>query len=152
MISPTVFLSMDQNDVEIDDSRPDRTNVPGEPLRWSLLSASREFGLYRTTLQKRLIESDVQSGADGLYSTPDILKALDGDLDAEKLRKVREEADRVALQNAASRRESLPAKEVSQVLSKVMLAIRTEILVNNDLTADAKDSLLLHLKELCTQV
>jgi hypothetical protein len=132
----------------VSENRTERTNVPGEPLRWSVLAATREFNIHRDTLAKRFSEADIKPGNDGLYSTAQILTALNGDIEGEKLRKLRLTNEREELKNAQLRCELAPLKEVSSALQATVLAIRSQILSAHDIPDDRKDSLLSNLKEL----
>ena len=124
------------------------TNCPTEPLRWSLQSACREFAINRTTLQRRFSETGIIAGQDGLYSTRDIMSAIiGGSISAEKLRKVKGEADNLELKNAERRRDSLPATEVYSCLEKTFIVMRQEIL-GSGIPEDLKRSLLSHLAEI----
>src|ERR1700685_955539 len=104
------------------------TNCPTEPLRWSLKSACREFEINRQTLQRRMTEARISAGKDGLYSTHDILAAVAGDLRAQKLKKVTEEAINMALRNQERRHELLPKDEVHRCLSASFYTMRQTIL------------------------
>lgn len=122
-------------------------NIPNEKLRWSLVSACREFGVSRSTLTQRLSESGTQIGSDGLYSTRQIVDALTSGLREQRLRKTREEANAIALKNEKMRREYLPADEVRLCLAQTVEFIRTSILAS-PLSEDTKRSILSHLDEI----
>jgi hypothetical protein len=102
--------------------------------------------LDRHTLAGRIAEMGiVASGRRGgatVYHLRDLLKAaLGGDIEAERLRKTREEADKLALMNARSRGELVEIVAVKRLGEKVMVAIRNRIL-NMPLTDDEKDRCL----------
>ena len=115
-------------------------------IRWTLHKACAEFAINRRTLERRLSESETVSGPDGCYSTLQIMTALTGDIRAERLRKVREEADHIALKNAEARRELLPAKDLYRVLESTFTVIRQEI-IGSQLPEDTRNSILSHLVE-----
>lgn len=69
------------------------------------------------------------------------------DLDAERLRKTTEEADKLALANARSRGELVEVAAVKKLGEKVMVAIRSRIM-QFPLSDDEKDKLLTELLSL----
>jgi hypothetical protein len=125
-----------------------------EPVGYTVARFSQLAGFDRHALAARVQEMDLQpvgksdgQGAD-LYSIRDLVRAvLGGDIEAEKLRKTREEADRLALMNARSRGELVEIAAVKKLGEKVMIAIRNRLL-NMPLTDDEKDRCLLDLMEL----
>jgi len=118
-----------------------------KPIRWSAESASREFGINRGTLSKRIASAGVLPGADGKYSTVDICSAVFGDIEGEKLRLIREQADTQAIKNATARRELLPKDDVTAHLSAVLVAIRSAILASGQ-TKEEKADLINNLRRL----
>ena len=83
-----------------------------------------------------------------VYSIRDLVRGvLGGDLEAERLRKTREEADKLALQNARSRGELVDASSVVRLGQQVMAAVRNRIL-SMPLTDDEKDGCLRELLSL----
>lgn len=118
---------------------------------------AREIGFDRHSLMKRIAEMEIQpsgkvtkgkaAGSD-LFRIRDLFKAaLGGDIEAERLRKTREEADKLALQNARSRGELVEIASVKKLGEKVMIAIRNRIL-NMPLTDEEKDRCLVELMDL----
>lgn len=74
-------------------------------LRWSVSLAAGEFNFDHGTILKRLKAASQLPGDDGFYSTAQIALAVYGDLAGERLRKLREEADGEAMDNAYRRKE-----------------------------------------------
>lgn len=118
---------------------------------------AREIGFDRHSLMKRIAEMDIQpagkvakgkaAGSD-LFRIRDLFKAaLGGDIEAERLRKTREEADKLALQNARSRGELVEIASVKKLGEKIMIALRNRIL-NMPLTDEEKDRCLIELMDL----
>lgn len=118
---------------------------------------AREIGFDRHTLMKRIKEMDIKpSGKVGTgkaagsetYRLRDLFKAaLGGDIEAEKLRKTTEEADKIALQNSRSRGELVEIAAVKRLGEKVMVAVRNRIL-NMPLTDEEKDKCLREILDL----
>lgn len=82
------------------------------------------------------------------YSLKDLVNAhMGGDIKREQLRRTKEEADKLALQNSRSRGELVEIASVKKLGEKVMIAIRQRIL-NMPLTDDEKDKCLTELLNL----
>jgi len=106
-------------------------------------------GLDRHSLSTRL--SELQAKPVGkvaqavTYSLRDLVRAtIGGDIEAEKLRKTREEADKLALANSRSRGELVEITAVKRLGEKIMVAIRNRILAM-PLTDEEKDRCLVEL-------
>ena len=85
-----------------------KSNVPQDaPLRWNLRKAAVEFGTTVDTLKKSLNQISAEPDVDGLYTTGQLIRARYGELHQERLRVQRETADRIALENAITRGETL---------------------------------------------
>lgn len=125
-----------------------------EPPGYTVARFSQLAGFDRHALAARISEMNLQpvgtsaAQAADLYSIRDLVRAiLGGDIEAEKLRKTREEADKLALQNARSRGELVEIASVKKLGEKIMIAIRNRIL-NMPLTDEEKDRCLLELMDL----
>lgn len=114
-------------------------------IRWSAESAGREFGLNPRTIAARISTSGVVAGRDGKYSTAEIHKAICGDYEAERLRKTREEADKIALENEKTRGGLVEIEAVYRHFSGLFVALRAKILASS-LTDDEKDQILNDLR------
>ena len=118
---------------------------------------AREIGFDRHSLMRRIAEMDIRpvgkvakgkAAGTELYRIRDLFKAmLGGDIEAERLRKTREEADRLAIQNARSRGETIEVASVIRLVQVVFVNIRNKIL-SFPITADEQDALLLSLMEI----
>ena len=97
-------------------------------LRWTLETASREFGPDHKTLRRRLIAADELPGEDGKYSTAQIVGVIFGGLHRQKLRLVREQADKLADENQARRDDLYEADVIlHQAFPALFSAIRNVI-------------------------
>jgi len=81
-------------------SRISRSNLPDQPLRWSVEKAAAEFGVTHPTLRKALAQNSIQADADGCFSTKEITSAVFGNLAEEKLLTQRELTRKHANENA----------------------------------------------------
>lgn len=69
------------------------------------------------------------------------------DFDRERLRRTKEEADKLELLNARTRGELVEVAQVKKLGEKVMASIKT-VIMNDAITDDAKDKCLRNLKSL----
>jgi phage terminase Nu1 subunit (DNA packaging protein) len=123
---------------------------------WTVAQWSREVGGDRHEWAKRIAEIGIKpvgkatgrsTGAE-LYRVRDLLKAaIGGDIEAERLRKTKEEADKLALANARSRGEVVEVASVKRLGEKVMAAVRNRIL-SMPMTDEEKDGCLRELLSL----
>ena len=95
-------------------------------IRWTVEIAAREFGLNPRTLTKRLTASSVTAGADGRYSTAQMVSVVFGDKSAEELRETTERADKLALANAKTRRDLIELPVVESAWADIVLAARSK--------------------------
>lgn len=100
-------------------------------LRWSVTRAAKEFGCDFKTLVKRLTAAGIVPGPDHRYSTVEICRALfldGGDIDAEKLRKVRLECDLLQRKLDEADGRLLDADAVLRCWSQAVLNVRGAVL------------------------
>jgi phage terminase Nu1 subunit (DNA packaging protein) len=124
---------------------------------WTVAKFAREAGIDRHTIQDRLAGARVKAcgkargraaGGD-LYHFRDLFNAaLGGDIEAEKLRKTREEADKLALSNARARGELIDVESVVKLGEAVFVRVRSKVLSSPGLTDDEKDQFLKELLRL----
>lgn len=113
----------------------------------------RETNGERHALMQKLSEAriapvgDAKGRASGakLYRIGDLYRAMGGGVyEAERLRKTREEADKLAIQNARSRGELIEISTVKKLGQEVMKTVTTAIL-NMPMTDEEKDKCLSNL-------
>lgn len=121
---------------------------------YTVAKFSQVAGFGRHTLATRIHELGIEPAGKSsrqnadTYRLRDLIRAiLGGDIEAERLRKTREEADRLALQNARSRGETIEVDRVKKLGQCVFIAIRQRIL-NFPLSQDEQDALLTDLLKL----
>lgn len=115
-----------------------------------------EVGGDRHEWEKRVSGSEIKPSGKAtgkakgasLYRVKDLVAvALGGDIEKERLRKTKEEADRLALENAKTRGELVEIAVVQKLGEKVFVALRAQILAF-DLDEPEKDKLLQKLLSL----
>src|SRR5215469_18151050 len=104
-------------------ARVANSNVPSVPLRWSVARAGAEFDIAQQTLERKLRDAQVYPDAGGCYSTKQITEGIFGSLFRERLRRITEEADKVAIANQVARGELLNRAELTRAMAQVADAI-----------------------------
>lgn len=122
----------------------------GRPIRLSKNKAVEEFGIDSKTLTKRLRQYDVRPGKDNKFSILQICSAVFGDIDAEKLRLVREQADGQALKNAESRMSLVSAAEMKMTIERHVAPMVQIIQAAANLEHEDKAKLINQLREVGT--
>jgi phage terminase Nu1 subunit (DNA packaging protein) len=119
----------------------------GKAIRWTILSAAQEFGLDEKTLNGRIRRSGELAGKDGCYSTAQICGAVFGDLEQERTRLVKTQADIEELCLAEKRNDLVPVQAAFLVVSNMFFAVRRIILMS-ELTKEKQDAALKELEGL----
>ena len=97
-------------------------------IRWTLRQASTEFRADSKTISAKLKAQSAEPGKDGKYSTAQIAGAIYGDINYERQRKIKEDADARALQNQARRGELVEAVMATKLWQQIILTARQRIL------------------------
>lgn len=116
-------------------------------IRWTISQAESEFGQARRTITKRCKAASIVPGADGKFSTADIFRALSGDLEGERIRKLREEADKLAIANAVARGELVDKQDFITHYETIIIQMR-QLILNSKLDAADQDAILNELAKL----
>lgn len=101
-----------------------------KPLEWTIEMAARECGVAPRTLSSRLTTSGTKPDAAGHFTTAQIIAALNGNIDAERLRKTKEEADKLELDNRRRRGELLDAAEVKAAIERICFIQRQNFMLS----------------------
>lgn len=121
---------------------------PHKPaLKWSLPMVEQECGMDHRTAGKRFKAQDLQPDDKGKWTTKQVLSMLFGDYESERLRLTREQADKLALENAEARRELVSVAEVSESLGKFFSAAKQRIYSNPKLEDEEKDRIARELQQ-----
>jgi len=102
-----------------------------ESIRWTLEKAATEFGLDRTTLSKRITTAGILAGADKMFSTADICAAVFGDIEGEKLREKRHQANLLEMEEEERRGLLLKKSEVYDQIDKLGIELKANIMACN---------------------
>lgn len=115
-------------------------------MRWTLEVAAREFGMHSRTLNNAFVQLGEKPDEDGKFTTAQILKAAFGDIEGEKLRKTKEEADKLALENAKTRRQMMSSESVLRVWTGALIELRNAV-QNVDAPNEVKQRVLAAMRE-----
>lgn len=129
------------NAVRVPSGRQTKTNVPTTPLRWSVQRAGIEFGLTSQTLRRSLAKNSATADQDGLFTTAQIVAAIYGAFDQEKLATQKELTKKYAIANKVAEATFLDRAELAKVLATVADAIVSRIMAS-DMPRTAKEDVL----------
>lgn len=96
-------------------------------IRWTLLKAAQESGVTRETIRRGLRRDGIEPGPDGCYSTRQILQAVHGDLEAERIRETRARAELLEMEAAEKRRTLVSMEEVAKIYANALVPIRQHL-------------------------
>src|SRR5262245_21288315 len=113
-----------------------------KPIRWTRERAGMEFRIDSRALSKNLRKAEIEPGKDDCFTTLQICAAVFGDIASERLRLVKEQADKLALENAEKRRDLISVSELSPVINRAIAAIKARISSASNLDREDKDKLL----------
>ena len=120
--------------------------TPEGAVRWSINRAAAEFNTTHQTLNKRLLAHGVSPDEDGCYSTQQIGAAVFGDKEGEKIRLTKEQADKLQLENAKTRKEMADMNQVERVWTAWAIGIRDAVR-DQEISADAKQTILAAVRD-----
>lgn len=112
-----------------------------QPIRWTIEQASNEFGLDRQTLSKRITTSGILSGPDKRFSTSDICAAVFGDIESERLREKRHQANLLEMEEEERRGMLLKKTEVYDWIDKAGTELKANIMACNISEEEKRDIL-----------
>ena len=97
-----------------------KSNLPqNEPLRWNIDVAGREFGFASPTVRKMLNKSGAIPDEGGCYTTRQLIGAIFGAIDLEKLRTQEQITRKYQLDNAIVEASVVNKVAVMKVLAQV---------------------------------
>ena len=113
-----------------------------KPLVWNQGLICAELGMDSRTVAKYLRARELAS--EGL-STKQVFSAMFGDIDSEKLRLTKEQADKLERENREAEGKLIDVVTLSQNLQRFLSAARQRILSNLKLDDEEKDKILSEL-------
>jgi phage terminase Nu1 subunit (DNA packaging protein) len=113
-----------------------------QAVRLSFADAEAEFSIHRDTLSKRLQQAGQTPGEDSLWSLKQICAAVYTDKEVERARLAKEQADRIALDNAERRRLLISVEDAATLARKFTFAAREKIRGVSSLTVEEKNDII----------
>ena len=117
------------------------------PIRWTIERAASEFGPNPKTIAKAIKAHGIDPGRDGKWSTAQMCAACFGDLESEKLRKIKAESDLLELECGEKEASLCETKRVGEYLLGIFTIIR-ERLLSSGLSDLEKKQLITELQGL----
>jgi len=108
--------------------------------------ASSEFGMDAKTLAQRIRKYGIDPGPDGRLSTRQICAAIFGDIDSEKLRLTKEQADKVEWENRINRKEYISGEQFQQLVERGLGAMVAAVNSAANLESEDKAKIINHLR------
>jgi len=116
--------------------------VPAAALRWSIERAGIEFGLTSQTLRNSLGKTAATPDADGLYTTTQIVGAVFGAFDQEKLATQKELTKKYQIANAIAEGSVLDRAELLRGFAAIADAFVSRLMAASEIPRSVKDDLL----------
>lgn len=101
--------------------------APDGTVRWTVQFASREFGCQEETLARNLAAAAMPAGADHCYSTGQVVAALYGGMNLEKLRHKRAQRRLEEIKVAERAAELVNAADVKLVWERIAQELRARL-------------------------
>lgn len=118
-------------------------------IRWTIDIASKEFGVARQTLSKRIIASGIIPGLDDKFSTLDICHAVFSNLEVEKTGLTIEQKELTRIRKLQAAKKLCVLETVTNVWHSALVEMRQKI--SNWPIADAlKQELIRELQDINT--
>lgn len=120
-----------------------------QPIRWTLERAASEFAINPRTLAKRVRRDSILAGPDGRWSTVDISKAIVGDVEGERLRKLKAEADLLELELEQKMGTIANLSDMELAWGNVVVALR-QVIKGSNLSQSEKEACLRQIRDSLT--
>lgn len=114
--------------------------------RWEMEEAAKEFDINTRTLSKRLKVKSIAAGKDGKFATLDICKAAYGDIDGERLRLTRAQADEKELSNSKERKELVRFDEFMAIAHRGLSAMTSAVMGMIHLNIEDRETIIKQLR------
>lgn len=111
-------------------------------LKFSINSASKEWGIGREALARALTIAKEDPDKEGKYTLKQIDRAIHGSLEEQQIRLTSEKADIAAIEKSQLLKETAPMFLVQQVWTRVLLEYRQRVV-----SATIPDAVRKHLLE-----
>jgi len=119
-----------------------KCNVPRAALRWSIERAGVEFGIGSQTLRKSLAKNSTIADAGSCYTTKQIVAALFGALDQEKLATQKQLTKKYQIGNAVAEAGLLDRAALSAAFATLADGIVARIMSATELPREVREDVL----------
>jgi hypothetical protein len=116
-------------------------------FRWTINRAGIEFGLSPKTVASRVKAAGILPGKDGRFSTADVHRAICGDYERARTRKMEEEALHATLENQKAKGALVDVADFRARYERTYLGVRS-VIMNSGLSDTDKDRILNDLAKL----
>ena len=114
--------------------------------RWAIEEAASEFDINPRTLSKRIKVGSIEAGKDRKFSTAQICSAVFGDIDGERLRLTRAQADEKELSNAESRKELVRFSDLLEVAHRALSAMTSTVMGMTHISVEDREAIINQLR------
>ena len=114
---------------------------PFTRIEWTLERAGSEFNINHRTLANRLRQAGIDPDAGGKWTTLQIVRAIYSDLESERIRKTRAEADQIETQNREAEGRLIDKEEFAKRYDPIFIDC-VRIVRSSRLTEVEQDELL----------
>jgi hypothetical protein len=123
LIATTATAAPEPSPEPQENKKPSRTRRKAAegPVRWTVLSASVEFGVTRETIRRGMVAAGIESKSS--YSTRDICAALYGDIKAARAREALANAIAKERENRVADRELIPYGDAESAFQDAHLPV-----------------------------
>ncbi len=115
-------------------------------IRWEVERAAREFDISPRTLRNRLTVYSIEVGSDRKFSTKQICSAIFGDIDGERLRLTRAQADEKELANSQTRLELVNFSDLLELTHRALSAIKSTVMGMTHLKIEDREAIINQLR------
>lgn len=109
--------------------------------RWTLVSASREFGSHREQMERARRANHIEPGEDNRFSTKQICAMVFGDKQLADARRAEADAESAIRRNLREDLELLPTQAAGAATDPVLIVLRQQI-CSSSLSEAEKDDML----------
>ncbi len=115
-------------------------------IRWTIEEAATEFNINPRTLSKRCKVGSIEAGKDRKFSTAQICAAVFGDIEGERLRLTRAQADEKELSNAETRKELVRFSDLLEIAHRALSAMTSTVMGMTHITVEDREAIIKQLR------
>lgn len=97
-------------------------------IKMTCNEAAKEFGMSPAALKRHLVQAGLETEKGRKFTIREILRAVQGDLKAERTRETRERANLLELERREKEGELLPMEDVQAMIRNAFVPVRQRLL------------------------